>query len=70
MKGANGVQMQVHPKFQDIVKQIQTDRIKNGKDKIGELSHKRLSLSLYKRLKQDSVLYDWIINVEIDKNEI
>lgn len=70
MKGNNGVQVQVHPKFWEMLKQIQNERIKNGRDKMGELSHKRLSLTLYKRLIQDKLLYNWLINVEINKDEI
>lgn len=70
MKGSNGVQLNVHPKFQQIMKRIQNERVRNGKDKIGELSHKRLSLTLYKRLEQDMPLWNWIINVEINKDEI
>jgi len=70
MKGASGVQVQVHPKFWEMLKQIQNERVKNGKDKIGELSHKRLSLTFYKRLMQDKILYDWLVNVEINKDEV
>ena len=70
MKGTNGVQVQVHPKFWEMLKKVQNERVKNGKDKIGELSHKRLSLSLFKRIQQDEILYNWLINVEIDKNEV
>lgn len=70
MKGNNGVQVQVHPKFWQILKEIQNERIKKGKEGNGELSHKRLSLTLYKRLKQDLELYNWILNVEINKDEI
>lgn len=70
MKGVCGIQMQVHPKFHEIMKQIINDRIKKGKEMSGELSQKRLSLSFYKRLIQDPALYDWIVNVEINKDEI
>lgn len=70
MKGSNGVQLNVHPKFQQIMKKIQNERVRNGKDKIGELSHKRLSLTLFKRLEQDMTLWNWIINVEINKDEV
>ena len=70
MKGNNGIQVQVHPKFWAILKEIQNERIKRGKEGNGELSHKRLSLTLYKRIKQDPLLYGWLVNVEIDKNEI
>jgi hypothetical protein len=70
MKGNNGIQVQVHPKFWAVLKEIQNERIKKGKEGNGELSHKRLSLTLFKRIKQDIALYDWLVNVEIDKNEI
>jgi hypothetical protein len=70
MKGACGIQVQVHSKFWELLKQIQNERVRNGVDKIGELSHKRLSLTLYKRLTQDQVLYNWITHVEINKDEV
>lgn len=70
MKGVNGVQMQVHPKFLKVIKDIQNDRVKKEKERIGELSHKRLTLTLFKRLNQDTSLYKWLTEVKIDKDEI
>ena len=70
MKGTNGVQMNVHPKFLEICKDIQDDRIRKKKERSKELSHKRLTLTLYKLFKHDKALYDLIVNAEIDKNEV
>jgi hypothetical protein len=70
MKGTNGVQMNVHPKFLEICKDIQDDRVKKGKERSKELSHKRLTLTLFKLLKHDLKLYEIIVDAEIDKNEI
>lgn len=70
MKGQNGVQMNVHPKFLEICKDIQDDRIRKGKERSKELSHKRLTLTLYKLLKHDLKLYDIIVNAEINKDEV
>jgi hypothetical protein len=70
MKGNGGVQMQVHSKFLELFKDIQDERIRLGKERSKELSHKRLSLTLYKLIKFDKKIYDLILNAEIDKNEI
>ena len=70
MKGKNGVQMNVHPKFLEICKDIQDERIALKKERSKELSHKRLSLTLYKLLKSDKNLYNMIINAEINKDEV
>ncbi len=69
-KGPAGVQMNVHPKFLELFKDMQDDRIKHGKERSKELSHKRLSLTIYKLFKQDKRIYDTIITAEIDKNEV
>ena len=72
MKGINGVQMSLHPKFRDLFRKIQTDRIVNGKDsKSGEnqLSDKRLSLTISKYFLSNPQAYNLILNAEIDKNE-
>lgn len=70
MKGMAGVQMQVHPKFLELFKDIQDERVKKGKERSKELSHKRLSLTICKLIKYDKKIYDLIVNAEIDKNEI
>lgn len=70
MKGTNGVQMSVHPKFWELCKDIQDERVRRGKERSKELSHKRLSLTIYKLLKHDEKLMELILNAEIDKNEI
>jgi hypothetical protein len=70
MKGLNGVQMQVHPKFLELCKNIKDDRVKLGKERSGDLSFKRLSLTICKLLKVKSEIYNTIINAEIDLNEI
>lgn len=69
MKGINGVQMQVHPKFLEIFKEIKTERVKKSKEGSGELSNKRLSLTLYKLLNKRTDLYNLIINADIDLKE-
>ena len=70
MKGVNGVQMSVHPKFLKIIKDIQNDRVKKGKERVGELSQKRLSLTVFRRLEQDTSLYKWLTEVDIDRDEV
>ena len=71
MKGQNGIQMQCHPKFLDLMHEWQNRRIANGRDsKSGknQLSTKRLSLTLCKFFKNDITAYNMILNAEIDKN--
>lgn len=70
MKGINGVQMQVHPKFWEVIKNIKDDRVTLGKERSGKLSDKRLSLTLYKLLKSRKDIYDLLVNAEINLNEI
>jgi len=70
MKGKNGIQMCVHPKFLEMCKDMQDDRVKLGKERSKELSQKRLTLTLYKIFKHDARLYNMVLNAEIDKNEI
>jgi len=70
MKGINGVQMQVHPKFIEWKKRVKNERIKVGKEGNGELSDKRLSLTLVKYFESNPIAYNTIINADIDlKNE-
>jgi hypothetical protein len=70
MKGMNGVQMQVHPKFLDLCKDIKDERIKLKKERNGELSNKRLSLTIVKLFKTKPELYNLIVSADIDLNEI
>lgn len=72
MKGINGIQCQVHPKFLDLLHEWQHKRISNGKDsKAGknQLSTKRLSLTLCKFFKNSPEAYNLILNAEINKEE-
>jgi hypothetical protein len=72
MRGLNGVQCQVHPRFLDLLHEIQNERIKQGLDsKSGEnaLSTKRLSLTIYKLFKTRPDIYVLIVNATIDKKE-
>jgi len=72
VKGVNGVQMQVHPKFLELIHEIQNERIRIKLDsKSGEnaLSTKRLSLTIYKLFKARPEIYSLILNSEIDKKE-
>jgi len=70
MKGINGVQMQVHPKFLEMCKDIKDERISIKKEKNGELSFKRLSLTIVKVLKAKPEIFNMIINAEINLNEV
>lgn len=70
MKGSIGVQMQVHPKFLEIIKDIIDDRVKIKKERSGELSYKRLTLTIYKLLKGDVFAYNKIVTANIDLNEV
>lgn len=72
MKGVNGVQMQVHPKFLDLIHEIQDERIRLKLDsKSGEnsLSTKRLSLTLYKLFKNRPDIYNLVLHADINKKE-
>lgn len=72
MNGQNGVQMQVHPKFLDLIHDIQRQRINLKLDsKAGEnaLSTKRLSLTIYKLFMSRPDILDILVNAEIDKRE-
>ena len=72
MKGCNGVQCQVHPKFLELMHEWQHKRIslnKDSKSGANQLSTKRLSLTLCKFFKNNISAYDTILNAEIDKNE-
>jgi len=69
MKGLNGVQMQVHPKFLELCKDIKDDRINLKKERNGELSFKRLSLTIYKLLKIKPDIYKMIVQADIDLKE-
>jgi hypothetical protein len=72
MRGINGVQMQVHPKFLELMHEWQHKRIaadKDSKSGANQLSTKRLSLTLHKFFKSDVKAYDTILNAEIDKHD-
>jgi len=69
MKGVNGVQMQVHPKFILWKKKVKNDRIRVEKEGSGELSDKRLSLTLVKFFENHPEAYNTIINAEINLQE-
>jgi len=66
MKGINGVQMQVHPKFLELCKNIKDDRIKLSKEKSGDLSFKRLTLTISKLMISKPEIYNTIINADIN----
>lgn len=70
MRGVNGVQMQVHPNFLDLCKDIKDERIRLKKERAGELSNKRLTLTFYKLLKTKPELFNLMVSAEIDLNEI
>jgi len=72
MRGINGIQCNVHPKFLDLLHDWQNRRIASGKDsKSGknQLSTKRLSLTLCKYFKNDIKAYNLILDAEINKHE-
>lgn len=67
-----GVQMQVHPKFLELIHDIQNERIKmklDSKSGQNQLSTKRLSLTIYKLLKSRNDIYSLILNANINKKE-
>lgn len=70
MRGVNGVQMQVHPNFLELCKDIKDERIRLKKERNGELSNKRLTLTFYKLLKTKPELFNLMVSAEIDLNEI
>lgn len=69
MKGHNGVQMQVHRKFLDLIHNMQDDWHKNHKKRKKDLGTKRLSLTLAKLFAQKPDLYSLIVNSEINLDE-
>ena len=69
MKGLNGIQMSLHPKFWELMKDIKDERVKLGKERAGKLSDKRLSLTIYKLLNSRKDLLELLINAEINLNE-
>lgn len=70
MRGVNGVQMQVHPNFLELCKDIKDERIRLKKERAGELSNKRLTLTFYKLIKTKPELFNLMVSAEIDLNEI
>ena len=68
-KGDNGIQMQVHQKMIDFKKMVKRDRIALGKEDIGDLSDKRLSITFVKILSLPDN-YTKLINADIDLGRI
>jgi hypothetical protein len=64
-----GVQMQVHTKFIEWKKRLKNERIKIGKEGSGELSDKRLSLTLVKYFTNNQEAYNTILNANINLKE-
>jgi len=69
MKGQNGVQMNVHAKFIEWKKKVKNARIRIGKEGNGELSDKRLTLTLVKYFNSNIKAYDTIVNADINLEE-
>lgn len=69
MNGHNGVQMQVHPKFLELIHQMQDDWHVRHQNRKRDLSTKRLSLTLAKLFASKPDLYDLIVNSEINLDE-
>lgn len=70
MKGQNGIQMQVHPRFIEWKKKIKNERIRIGKEGSGDLSDKRLTLTIVKYFNSNPLAYSTILNADINlKNE-
>ena len=69
MKGVNGVQCQVHPKFLKLLHNMKDDWHLRHKDRKRDLSTKRLSLTLYKLFEKKPELYEVIINADINLEE-
>lgn len=65
MAKINGIQFQAHPKFIEFKKQIKNERIALGKEGSGELSDKRLSLTIVKILSLPEN-YKLLLNANID----
>ena len=61
--------MQVHPKFLEVLRSIRDDRVKLGKERAGQLSFRRLSLTLAKLLKAKPEIYNIIVNADINLKE-
>jgi hypothetical protein len=73
MKGTNGEQMSVHPKFKIICKNLMHDWNSTHKEQIKEqkkeLTLQRLSLTLAKLFEQRPDIYTLIIKSSIDLDE-
>lgn len=69
MNGPNGVQMQVHPLFLELIHNMQDDWHARHQKRVRDLSTKRLSLTLAKLFASRPELYDIIINSEINLDE-
>jgi len=69
VKGINGVQCQIHPKFLKLIHDMQDDWHIRHKDRKRDLSTKRLSLTLYKLFMSKPELFQLIVNSDIDLEE-
>lgn len=69
MKGINGVQCQVHPKFLKLLHELKDDWHIKHKNREKDLSIKRLSLTLSKLFEQKPDLYFLIVNSDINLDE-
>lgn len=67
--GHNGVQMQVHQKMIDFKRKVKADRIALGKEGVGDLSDKRLSITFIRILSLPEN-YTKLINADIDLGRI
>lgn len=65
-----GVQMAVHPRFLDFCKKVEGERVARGKERVRELSHRRLTLTLVKLFEFDPKLFELICEAEIPKHEL
>jgi hypothetical protein len=65
MKGSNGVQFCASQRFIDFKKDVKNKRIIAGKEGNGELSDKRLSVTMVKILSLPQN-YNLLINADID----
>jgi hypothetical protein len=74
MKGINGEQMSVHPKFKRVCHNLLDDWNANNKEQTRnegkKLTIQRLSLTLARLFEQRTDLYTLIINAKIDLNEV
>ena len=58
-------QFQAHPVFIDFKRQLKNDRIKKDKEGNGELTDKRLSITLVKYFENNPLAYNLLLNADI-----